>query len=151
MTPSQKSVKIIRNVTLTSVQGWGHNPWLRFLADATMQMVVTWEYSNEEHEQLSFLWERYIHTITAAHTPSCWVRSLKGIQPHTTVLLSSMSRGNGDYAEKWMVFYDNHAVSAKQINLFHAFYPHCRQLQERGTWCWKACFTDTVREQSDIT
>lgn len=50
-----------------------------------------------------------------------------------------------------MVFYDNHAASAKQINLFHAFYPHCRQLQERGTCYWKACFTDTVREQSDIT
>lgn len=31
-----------------------------------------------------------------------------------------------------MVFYDNHEASAKQINLFHAFCPHCRQLQREA-------------------
>lgn len=149
MTPCQKGVKIIRNWTLTSVQDYsaGSQPMIKMSQFAWWWLGSTVTRSPNSSPPSE---DSYTHTIAAAHTLSCWVRSLQGIQPHTTVLLSSISRGKERLCWK-MVFYDNHAASAKQINLFHAFYPHCRQLQERGTCCWKACFTDTVREQSDIT
>lgn len=117
-----------------------------------MQIAMTcrWVCSIEEHEQLSSPWGQVHSNHRCCPHTLCWVRSLQGIQPHTTELLSSLSRAKWTLPWK-MVFYDNHAASAKQINLFHAFYPHCRQLQERGTCYWKARFTDTVREQSDIT
>lgn len=75
--------------------------------------------------------DRYAHAITAAYPLSCWVRSLQGIQAHTMVLLSSVSRGKGRLCWE-VVFYDNHEAAAKQINLFHAFYPRCRQLQREA-------------------